>query len=119
MNSPEQQYREASPPEPGDLIGKWKITVLSGRMPNMRRYGHVKVIKIKNGQLSGYNRILRFINLAKFTVIFRKTGAMFCYDAPFYDLVRKVDDDLLIGKYVLVRDSGMGDVTGYFEMRRA
>ena len=118
MTEYERKYREAYKPGPTDLIGTWEVTVLSGALPDMRRLGHVKVIKPRRGMLRGYNRTL-LIRWGKFTVSFCKDCAMFLYGkVAFFDRVRKVDGNLLIGEYKIQGNDGKYRASGYFQMRR-
>lgn len=118
MNEHEKQYREGSLPMPNDLVGTWEVTVLSGRLPNMRRLGHIKVIKPHKGKLRGYNRTL-LIKWGRFNIGFCKDCVMFLYGkVAFFDKVRKVNDNWLIGQYKLQSNNGKYGVGGYFRMRR-
>lgn len=119
MKEYEKLYNEASGPMPDDLIGTWEVTVLSGRLPNLRCYGHVKVIKPKKGTLRGYNQVLRIFRLGRFRITYSIQCARFHYGKwQFFDKVKKVNNDLLIGQYIFMTDFGRPETGGYFKMRR-
>ena len=118
MTDHEKQYREAFKPDATELIGTWEVTVLSGQLPNMRRLGHIKVIKPRKGKLRGYNRTLG-IRWGRFNIGFCKDCVMFLYGSvAFFDKVRKANDKLLIGQYKLQANDGKFEIGGYFQMRR-
>lgn len=115
----EQMYHDAKLPLPNELIGTWDVTILSGPIPNMRRIGHVKVIRPQNAHLAGYNRTLLIFRWGRFTVTFSADSASFRYGkVRFFDRVRKVEEGLLIGQYKFINDAGEVEHGGYFKMQR-
>lgn len=119
MNQYEKQYCEGGLPDAYELAGAWKVTVLSGHLPNMLHLGHIKVIKLRKGKLRGYNRILLLIRWWRFRITFSKDCARFEYRGwQFFDKVRRVNRDHLIGQYKFINRTGKFELGGYFEMRR-
>lgn len=115
----EKLYNEGSVPMPDELIGIWGVTILSGSLPDMHRLGPIKVIEARDNSLRGYNRTLRFFKWGKFKIGFSEDCAMFMYGKiPFFDKVRKVSSDLLVGQYRLMGELGKFEVAGYFKMVR-
>lgn len=113
-----QSWNNAFKPDATDLIGTWEVTVLSGALPNTRRIGHVKVIKPHKGKLRGYNRTLG-TKWGRFSIGFSKDCVIFQYGkVDFFDKVRRLNRNFLIGQYRLLANNSEYQIAGYFQMRR-
>ncbi len=110
-------FEKAVLPIPHDLVGKWKVTVLTGALPDMSHLGHIKMIKRnKDGLLVGVNKVLCFTS-GGFHIQFNQEQVVFRYDKyDFMDIVKKLSDGLLLGKYK-AELGGLG-FAGWFRMAR-
>lgn len=111
------KFEAAVLPMPNDLVGKWKIKVLTGALPDMSHLGHIKIIKRnKKGLLVGVNKVLCFTS-GSFHIQFNLRQVIFQYDKyDFIDIVRKSQDGSLIGKYKA--ELGGLKFAGWFRMIR-
>lgn len=119
MKNYEKEFGDAHRPHIFDLMGKWRVTVLTGGIPDMSHVGHIKAIEQKGGRLEGHNRLLWLIPWGYFDIHVSQKSAWFYYrNMDAADELRQADRNTLIGRYEL--DMGLleGRVYGYFRMER-
>ena len=103
-------------PTSEDLIGKHRVTVLSGALPNMSWLGNVKIIKKKKGKLVGYNRTLGF-RWGRFDIHEGFGHVIFAYrNKKFYDSVWETGNGKLEGEYKVIVPEVCPPVVGEFTM---
>lgn len=101
-----------------ELLGKWRIEILTGNLPDMSGLGHIKIIKSQGRRLVGYNRTL-WIPWGKFDIHTYHDYWEFVYrNGKFYDRVWKVNDRILEGEYRSLLPKGLPQIVGTFRMVR-
>jgi len=122
MDEYKRQFEEASKPDAIDLVGRWRVKVRSGVLPDTSHLGHIKIIKRNGKWLRGHNRTA-YIPWGYFHIRYNTSNpasVLFVYDAGhFIDEVRKINADSLIGIYRLSTDRDIElSAKGYFTMER-
>ena len=103
-------------PTPNDLIGKHRVTILTGNLPDMSKLGHIKIIKSKKDKLVGHNRTC-FIPWGWFDIFYCGEYVLFEYrNLQFFDKVIKVADGILEGTYIASAFGDTNELVGTFRM---